>query len=251
MLRKLIWSLFNSFGYDIEIHKVDINLYKYKNLHEDQRCVIIGNGPSLNKTNLKLLENEISFGLNKIYLLFPKLTFRPTYMVSYIPDVIEQSLEEYINLQIPLFVSQSGKKILKNRKFETNYFGKNKRFIFSLNPAKEICIGHTVTYVTLQLAFYMGFKKVILIGIDHDFGYDGPPNKWHTINNGVKGRHFDDNYFSSGQSWQAPDLKMSEAHYAFAKAVFEKHGREIINSTVDTKLDVIKKIPLELALSSE
>lgn len=249
MLIKSIKSLFNSFGYSIEINtKEDKYLYKYQNINKDKRCIIIGNGPSLNKTNMKLLENEISFGLNKIYLLFPKLTFRPTYMVSYIPDVIEQSIKEYVNLKIPLFVSQSGKNILRNRKYETLYFGKHKKFIFSLNPAKEICVGHTVTYVALQLAFYMGFKKVILIGVDHNFGYSGAPDTWHTINKGVKNRHFDDNYFSPGQSWQSPNLKMSEAYYTLAKAVFEKHGREIINSTIDTKLDVFKKESLELAL---
>lgn len=251
MIMKLLASIFNRFGYSLHLYTEDSNLYKYKNLHQDQRCVIIGNGPSLNKTNLKLLENEITFGLNKIYLLFPKLSFRPTYIVSYIPDVIEQCLEEYLNLRIPLFVSQAGKKILRNRKHETCYFGKHKQFVFSLNPAQEICVGHTVTYVTLQLAYYMGFKKVILIGMDHNFNYDGPSDKWHTINKGVRGRHFDDNYFSSGQTWQSPNLKISEAHYAFARAVFEKDGREIINSTVDTKLDVYNKIPLEIALKSE
>lgn len=44
---------------------------------------------------------------------------------------------------------------------------------------------------------------------------------------------------------------MSVPYYTLAKAVFEKHGREIINSTVDTKLDVYNKIPLEIALKSE
>lgn len=68
-------------------------------------------------------------------------------------------MEEYINLQIPLFVSQSGKKLPKNRKLETCYFGKH------------------------------------IIGIDYNSGYDGQPEKWHSINNGIVGRHFDDNYF--------------------------------------------------------
>ncbi len=37
-----------------------------RNKHEGKRCFIIGNGPSLQKTDLSLLLREITFGLNRI-----------------------------------------------------------------------------------------------------------------------------------------------------------------------------------------
>ena len=249
LFKSLILKFFNHYNYDILSTKyIDKKFNFYKNKHEGQRCVIIGNGPSLNQTNLTLLENEITFGLNKIFLLFPRLTFCPTYLISCIPDVVSQCKEEFQKLNIPLFVSNKSKEILKDRKYETHYFGKQKQFIFSLNPAKEICVGHTVTYVALQLAFFMGFKKVILIGVDHSFNYEGPSDTWHLVEKEVKGRHFVDNYFSVGQTWQSPNLKMAEAHYALAKSVYEFYNRNIINSTIESKLDVFEKIPLEQAL---
>ena len=54
----------------------------FNNLHQNQRCFIVANGPSLAKTDLQLLEDEITFGLNRIYLYFDKTSFRPSYYLS-------------------------------------------------------------------------------------------------------------------------------------------------------------------------
>ena len=43
---------------------------KYKNKLRDQPILIIGNGPSLNKTPLDDFQNVFSIGMNKINLLF-------------------------------------------------------------------------------------------------------------------------------------------------------------------------------------
>ena len=40
-----------------------------------KRCFILGNGPSLNKVDLTLLKNEITFGCNKIYLNYDKMGY--------------------------------------------------------------------------------------------------------------------------------------------------------------------------------
>jgi hypothetical protein len=45
------------------------------------RAFILGNGPSLNVTNLDLLVGEISFGVNRIAGIYPKTKFRPTHYV--------------------------------------------------------------------------------------------------------------------------------------------------------------------------
>ena len=47
------------------------------------RAWIIGNGPSLNQTPLHRLTEEVTFGLNKIHLLYPKTKWRPTYWCSF------------------------------------------------------------------------------------------------------------------------------------------------------------------------
>lgn len=45
------------------------------------RAFIVGNGPSLNETPLELLNGEHSWGVNRIHLIYPRTTWRPTYMV--------------------------------------------------------------------------------------------------------------------------------------------------------------------------
>ena len=56
-------------------------LLGFKRKHEGQRAFIIGNGPSLNQCNLSLLRNEVTFGVNAIYLNRAKMGFYPTYYV--------------------------------------------------------------------------------------------------------------------------------------------------------------------------
>jgi len=70
----------------------NLRLAQYKDKHRGQRCVIIGNGPSLNKMDLSFLKNEITFGMNRIYLLFDKWDFTPTYYVSVNPLVFHADL---------------------------------------------------------------------------------------------------------------------------------------------------------------
>ena len=47
-------------------------LAELKDIHKGRRAFIIGNGPSLKQTDLSKLKNEITFGMNRIYLLFDR-----------------------------------------------------------------------------------------------------------------------------------------------------------------------------------
>lgn len=229
----------------------DPSLKQYQDLHAGKRCIIMGNGPSLNDTDLTLLNDEIVIGLNKVHLLFDRIPWRPAYVVSFIEEVIKQAQGGFETLEMPLFLSQWGRPYMANRKGPTHYFGPNKRFAFSLNPVEEVTAGFTVTYVAMQLAFYMGFKKVILIGVDHNFNYDGPSSTWQTLEQTHTGRHFIDNYFQPGEKWESPNLPMAEAHYALARAVFQHFGREIVDATAGGKLTVYRKTTLAEALAEE
>jgi hypothetical protein len=52
-----------------------------RDAYRGQRCFVIGNGPSLRKTDLAKLKQEVTFGLNRIYLLFPELGFHTTFLL--------------------------------------------------------------------------------------------------------------------------------------------------------------------------
>ncbi|NEQ10337.1 MAG: hypothetical protein F6K37_31700, partial [Moorea sp. SIO4E2] len=80
-------------------------LLKFKNFHKKEDCFIIGNGPSLNKIDLSLLNNYYTFGLNKIYLIFDQVNLTISYHVAVNHLVVEQSATEFEKLKCPSFLS--------------------------------------------------------------------------------------------------------------------------------------------------
>ncbi len=216
-----------------------------KDIHRGQRCFIIGNGPSLRQTDLTKLRGEFTFGLNRIYLLFPELGFRSTYFLSMNDLVIEQCAEEILTLPMPKFLSWRSHRFFPPETFQranvptflyTTYTGPK----FARNVTGRLWEGATVTYVALQLAYYMGFSQAILIGVDHNFVTKGDANKTIT-SQGDDPNHFAPNYFGKGFKWQLPDLETSERAYRMAKAAYSEAGREVLDATVGGKLTVFPK----------
>ena len=108
--------------------------------------------------------------------------------------------------------------------------------------------GGTVTFTALQIAYYMGFEKVILIGVDHSYKHVGNPNDEMTAD-GPDPNHFDPSYFGKGTRWNLPDLALSEKAYVLASKAFEADGRHIINATQGGMLEIFPRASLEAALA--
>ena len=212
----------------------------FKNKHQGERCVIIGNGPSLNKMDLSFLKHEICFGLNRIYLGFEKWGFVPNYYVSVNKFVIEQSADEILKLPCTKFVSVAGLPYLSSQKDLILINSVSWKDYFSTNPREGLCIGSTVTYVTLQLAYYMGFKTAILIGVDHNFETKGTPHKL-IVSQGEDPNHFHPEYFGKGVKWQLPDLEGSERMYKLADAYFKANGGQVIDATFEGYCPIFEK----------
>lgn len=212
-----------------------------KDSRRGERCFIIGNGPSLKNTDLSKLKDEFTIGVNRIYLLFPELGFSTSYFVSVNDLVIEQCAADIQKLSIPRFVAWRAKRWLHPDNdlyfLYTTYTGPR----FSKNAAGRLWEGATVTNVALQLAFYLGFQQVILIGVDHNFVTQGVPNTT-VVSQGDDPNHFSANYFGKGFRWQLPDLDTSERGYRMARAAYEEDGRQVLDATVGGKLQVFPKV---------
>lgn len=208
--------------------------------HKGERCFIIGNGPSLNRTDLKKLKNEFTFGLNRIFMMFPELGFQTSYLVSINDLVIQQSAEEMQALQIPRFFAWRSHCWLQPDENQYFLYTTYTEPGFALDLTGRVWEGATVTYVALQTAFYLGFNEVILIGVDHSFVSKGKPNTT-VVSEGDDPNHFNPGYFGKGFRWQLPDLETSEMAYKIARDTYEKHGRRVIDATVGGKLTVFPK----------
>lgn len=217
-------------------------LEQFRNIHQGKRCFILGNGPSLKQTDLTKLKNEYTFGMNRIYLAFDEMGFETNYYVSVNDLVIEQCANEILELKIPRFVSwRAGKRWLtqqENLYFLHTTYTEPK---FAKDIRNRLWESATVTYVALQIAFFMGFYEVILIGVDHNFETKGKANTT-IISQGDDPNHFHPGYFGKGFRWQLPDLEMSEVGYRMAKAAFEKDGRKVLDATIGGKLSIFEKI---------
>ena len=221
-------------------------LAPFRNLHRGERCFIIGNGPSLKKTNLGLLKNEVTFGLNRIYLNFDSMGYETSYYVCVNSLVLEQTGHEISDISCPKFASWAGRQYLPKdqRSFVFLRTKGPKELGFNGNLNKEISEGATVTFVAMQLAYFMGFQEVILVGVDHSFVTKGPAHEIVTTEHSDP-NHFDANYFGKGFRWQLPDLEASELAYSSAKRAFEMDGGRIRDATVDGALQIFEKVKLE------
>jgi hypothetical protein len=222
-------------------------LESFRNIHEGEDCFIIGNGPSLNKMDLTLLNDYYTFGLNKIFLIFDRQPLKLSYHVAVNSLVIKQSKEVFKKLNCVSFLAMVPKwqyKIASDTSYSLGDIVGNSLFYKDLTMG--VNKGYTVTYVAMQIAYFMGFKRVFLIGVDHNFVQQGNPNEKQVMGSSDP-NHFDPNYFK-GQEWHLADLEHSEIFYTIAKYMFERDGRQIFDATLDGKLSIYEKIPFEEAL---
>ena len=216
-----------------------------KDIHKGKRAFIIGNGPSLKQTDLGKLRNEITFGMNRIYLAFPDLGFTTSYMCVTNDLVIEQFVNDFLALQVPQFIAWRSHRHYNPQLpinqlptfVYTTYTGPR----FSTDVRRRVWEGATVTNLALQMAYHMGIEKAILIGVDHNFTSKGDANKT-VVSEGDDPNHFMPNYFGKGVKWQLPDLDTSEVGYIMAREVYKKSGREILDATIRGKLTVFPKV---------
>lgn len=211
-----------------------------RNRHAGERCVLVANGPSLNRMDLSFLRRETAIGLNKIFLGLANFRFYPRYYVAVNEKVIAQSTREIKAMNCVKFISSRSAALVPENALTYH--------IDTVNPSARFCEdislgvheGWTVTYVALQIAYFLGFSEVVLIGLDHRYAFSGQPNEAGRID-GPDPNHFSEHYFGHGQNWDNPDLARSEESYRIARATYEKAGRRIIDATVEGACTIFDK----------
>ena len=224
------------------------------NRHQGETCLVVGNGPSLARVPQAYLSRYPSFGANRCYLYnqlaLGPIEWHPTYYVSVNPLVLSQYLEE-VKQEVDAagyFVAQGYLAQLGDREG----YGLRSIYqpVFSRKPWRGIYEGHTVTYVSLQLAHFMGFTTVLLVGVDHRYqAPDGTaPNQELPGFEEGDPNHFHPSYFGPGSHWHMADLERSAAAYKLARQAFEADGRSIINLGPDSALDVFESKNMDAVL---
>lgn len=214
-------------------------LSRFKNRHRGETCVLVCNGPSLNKTDLGPLKRQTVIGLNKIHLGLDQFGFYPKYLVAVNEKVIGQSASDLAAMNCVKFISTKGAAHLPEDALCHHINTKSPPARFCRDITAGIREGGTVTYAALQIAYYMGFGRVVIVGMDHRFEFSGKPHEARHMD-GPDVNHFSPAYFS-GQTWDNPDLLRSEESYRIARDIFAAEGREIIDATQDGACEIFQK----------
>lgn len=221
-------------------------LSKYKNIHKGERCFIIGNGPSLNVEDLNKLSSEYTFVSNRFYTIDTMMV--PTYYFMHDSVLLPKNFTRVCetNCKARFFGVHSGTfDYLKqtntdNNLYYINELKSNKGFTISKDVPKGLNSIGSVSFSMIQLALYMGFKEIYLLGFDHSFSKEIKDGK--LVNNKDVVDHF--SQYKEGVSVPA---KVDDITYGFeiVKEYAQKNNIIIKNITRGGKLEVFQRATLE------
>ena len=231
------------------------DLARFEGSHAGERVVIIGNGPSLNELDLSLLRGTATIGVNGIFYADDRLPEPLTYYVVEDTMVVRDNLERIRQYRAGHRFFPSIYREMIGEGPDTTFFMMNRGFYastspafciprFSTDPTQRVYAGQSVTLMNLQLAYFMGFSEVILIGMD--FSYSVPEsseiNGAHITSMEDDPNHFHPDYFGKGKVWKDPKLDRVLANYALAKQMYEADGRRIVNATPGGNLHLFERV---------
>lgn len=227
-----------------------------KGIHAGKRCFIVGNGPSLRAEDLEVLRDEICFACNRIYDIFGYTTWRPSYYMCVDKAIVNdmqlnnQKLE-ILNGSELFFVN--GKFVNKLRKTIDNVHeiclkGKyeismSKMVMHSVSEdvSNHFTLAQSVSCNMIEMAMYMGFKDIYLIGLDHSFGIEIDMKGRTVINKDVV-PHFKEQ--KDRNTYPAQKEALTNC-YRLIKEYADQKGIIIRNATRGGQLDVFPRVDFD------
>lgn len=220
-------------------------LKQFHNKYINERCFIVCTGPSLTIEDINLLKNEFTFSVNSIVKLLPNVDWKPTFYAIQDSNVFNfyKDNKEFNSIENK-FISNN---ILEQNNIVGDFilfpldlldhmnYKKKGSFTtkFSSNSYEIVYDGGSVTYSVLQLAYYMGFRKIYLLGCDCNYS-----DKYAHF---MISKDDKEDYTIIGDN---PELRMLIAYneaYKFTK----KSDLEIYNCTRGGKLEIFPRVKLE------
>lgn len=223
-------------------------LKTYKDKYKGKRCFITCTGPSLTISDLEMLEGEYVFGMNSIALIHDKTYWKPDFygiQDSCVFHKLKDNIfstdngvifapysyrKKYNTPSSWIYWHMCGAYHLYEMIYPMKYFAK-----YSNDCYTRIYDGYTITYSIIQLATYMGFDEIYLLGAD--CSYMG--KKQHFIETG----HYDPGFMHAGDRLYAS--------YRVAKEYAEKNNIKIFNATRGGCLELFQRVKLEEIIAKQ
>ncbi len=220
----------------------DEKIRSLKNSGKGKRCFIVGSGPSLTVEQLEAVKNEDCFGANRIYKMFEKTSWRPKYYV--IQDRYDETKGVYEKLDVEYFFvsdfywKEHGMKNPNAVCYHINRALKQTSDLpYSDDVSQFVQAASTVTFTMIQLATYMGYKEIYLIGMDHTYANVTNDKGVIIQRNNVRSHAFED----EKPNEVVANIAYMEDAYRTARQYCEKHGIKIYNATIGGALEIFER----------
>jgi hypothetical protein len=222
--------------------------------HTGRRCFIMGNGPSLLKSDLNQLASEVTIVSNAHFLIWSDLNYVPTYLTVEDRLVAEDRADRLRSLSGLTKIYPFDLRTLLGPPDDSTLFVEFPRQYggfpkFARDLTKRAFWGGTVSYLNLQLAAYLGCDPIVLIGFDHNYVVPQDQIKDSVIYSSTSDvNHIHPDYFGPGYRWHDPQVERMEQAYRGARRDLEAMGITVLNATVGGYLEVFDRAPLSAIL---
>lgn len=229
-----------------------------KGIHDGESCFIIGNGPSLTPEDLDIIAKAAipSFAANRIYKIYPKTSWRPTYYLAVDVFVIEDDIDNIKSAgDYPKFINYKTRHLGRIPQDNIHYLCVYEPFHIapyelvakelSDDPSVNLTRTFTVTVNSIELAIYMGFKSIYLLGVDNDYVHKRQPDGTVQVNPNLKSSYFPGAEPSKSMGVTVQPAELMTESYELAKEFAKKHGVKIFNATRGGKLEVFKRVAFD------
>lgn len=217
-----------------------------KDSKHGKRCFIIGNGPSLRSEDLDKLKDEDCFAANGIFYIFQNTAWRPTYYLvmdryfDAMPETIRDLESDIVFLGDYYWRFN---KVLRDDAVclhESIPFNQ-KHYPVSNDISRKVVVAHTVSFAAMQIAAYLGYKEIYLLGFDHNYGIEIDDNgKLTSTSESVSHFYTDDH----PKEIVANVIGMTRAYKSF-KEYANRHGIVVKNVTRGGKLEVFPRVDFD------
>ena len=224
------------------------SLKQFKDIHKGEACFVIGNGPSMTVEDLnKIHELGVkSFACNKIFLVFDETKWRPDYFFVSDSKIVKDIDFEKTGLKKShmFFPRKFKKEVGFGNFYELLEHDWRVQGDFSTDAHKGIYQCETIIAEAIQMAYYMGFSKVYIVGVDFNYNMQNVNEEAKTFENG-ENNYFIKDYATKGQVLNLPNQYANILGFQAAREGFEENGREIYNATRGGKLEVFIRKDLD------
>ncbi len=252
----ILLSLYNVFSYFMflinpKLRKALANNRELTQKRNSDECYILGNGPSLSDVDLNLLKEKDTFSVNSFYKHAPG-SYHTRFFVAI--DTYFSGADEGVS-----YIDEIYKKypdmvfILKYNAYKSNPLKWDKTRTFFLYPklfqvadrvnfdcTKNMTACLNVVLQCIQVAMFMGYKKIYLLGCDFNQYAKLKPEHFYGVEKDRGG-----NNMGADAKWSA---MVHFHHYALHDAA-KKRGIDIINLTEGSLIDAYPRDNIDNVLN--